>query len=680
MRRVSLSYYNIILLAIVFALTNIGCSHSDEADFDSTVIATGRQIQDSIWNMNLKAAQSLIKMNKEVARTPDEYYFFNMYDAIYDAHANKKGTVDHYKQTLRYVNSQPKSKIRNTIKLKLYQTKLYNFLSFDYNEDSIRHYIGLTYQTSNYVSKYFDKISLLNLIAASYFTMGEWDKSVGMYYETILAANKLPYNPSKLISLYNGIASSYMFLKDFEQCKLWLDKSKALWNFMDIQNKFMYLSDLGNYYYYLENYPRCQQTMEQLDRLMHSNASLEWNDQFNHVNLIDVYLKQHKDDKAAKLLPTALAFFKKENNSVCLSYLHTLEMEAALHKKDINKVKQLIATYPVEKEMKADILLLRYKFVQKFYTEQQDWKNAFKWRKLYTDLNDSLRNDRIRMHTAELRMRYKRDITLLQQQANLAQKESQLILTYVGLTLSFITVALLGFIVLSIKRKNKINEARMLNYIVGLRMKDIRNRITPHFIYNALNHEMLAQQEGKPSQLNTLTNLLRQEQLLTGEFCTTLQKELDFIHLYVRIEGDSIDGGIKFSVNIANGLKAEEIFLPSMMIQIFVENAIKHGIKKHTWEEGEDKKICIEVKQQDEQTIIEVKNNGELLNPQQDGGGSQVGLKVVKQTIQLLNEHNKHKMSFALMNYNEHDEQGCCAQLIIPLHYTYNISKEWRPQ
>ena len=69
-----------------------------------------------------------------------------------------------------------------------------------------------------------------------------------------------------------------------------------------------------------------------------------------------------------------------------------------------------------------------------------------------------------------------------------------------------------------------------------MRMENTRNRITPHFIYNALTHEMLAQMEGRKVDLNALTQLLRRGVEQADMLETTLEEELTFVDYYVDIE------------------------------------------------------------------------------------------------------------------------------------------------
>ena len=78
-----------------------------------------------------------------------------------------------------------------------------------------------------------------------------------------------------------------------------------------------------------------------------------------------------------------------------------------------------------------------------------------------------------------------------------------------------------------------------------------------------------------------------------------------------------------------------------MIIQIPVENAIKHGLRGT---EGK-KMLAIDIEDKENDTVITVRNNGTGYKPRLMSSGTGKGLKVIYQTIELLNIKNKNKNS-----------------------------------
>ena len=209
-----------------------------------------------------------------------------------------------------------------------------------------------------------------------------------------------------------------------------------------------------------------------------------------------------------------------------------------------------------------------------------------------------------------------------------------------------------------------------------MRMENIRNRITPHFIYNALNHEVLAQMEGRKVDLDTLTQLLRRGVELAGIFQTTLAEEISFVDYYIDIEGRQMGPDFKYFKEIAPDVNANNVYLPSMIVQIFAENALKHGLRLLKPEKGRLRKLIIRVSREKQATLVEVMDNGNGLQGRMNTTGSQTGSRVVRQTIQMLNDSNKNKITFGIGNWEQDGESGCRSWLLLPDEYDYQLAKQ----
>jgi LytS/YehU family sensor histidine kinase len=104
-----------------------------------------------------------------------------------------------------------------------------------------------------------------------------------------------------------------------------------------------------------------------------------------------------------------------------------------------------------------------------------------------------------------------------------------------------------------------------------------------------------------------------------------------------------------------------------MTIQIFVENAIKHGLQRRGGE------LTIRVSRQDDSTLIEVIDNGQGLGT--SAPKEHTGMKVVRQTIQMLNDHNHRQITFGIGNWQKDGESGCRTWLLVPDDFNYKVIK-----
>jgi two-component sensor histidine kinase len=107
----------------------------------------------------------------------------------------------------------------------------------------------------------------------------------------------------------------------------------------------------------------------------------------------------------------------------------------------------------------------------------------------------------------------------------------------------------------------------------------LRARLGPHFIFNALN-TLKAQIELAPSEAaataDRLASLFRQVLALTDRPTVPLRDELAFVEAYLGIERARLGKRLRVRLEVAEELEAVEV--PTLSLQVLVENAVKHGV------------------------------------------------------------------------------------------------------
>ena len=164
---------------------------------------------------------------------------------------------------------------------------------------------------------------------------------------------------------------------------------------------------------------------------------------------------------------------------------------------------------------------------------------------------------------------------------------------------------------------------------------------------------------------------MRRNLELTEHLCVTLDEELDFVHTYIDLERKSMGDTFALSLHVDKTIDLTREILPSMMIQIPVENAIKHGL---AGKDGE-KELSVRVSREGKGIRILVCDNGRGYLPQvvSSTKGTGTGLKVLYQTVQLLNTKNKNeKMRFDITNRND-GQTGTQVSVYIPFHFSYEL-------
>mgnify|MGYP000385205916 FL=1 len=189
------------------------------------------------------------------------------------------------------------------------------------------------------------------------------------------------------------------------------------------------------------------------------------------------------------------------------------------------------------------------------------------------------------MRAAEIELKYTQDdSTLMKKEISIREKENQVLqlhqLMYGIVGGCFLLIAVVSAGILYRKRQRDREQWRMQNAMTSLRLENVRNRISPHFIFNVLNREMNLHKGDKESQnLIGLTKLIRRNLELTDCLAVSLADELDFVDTYVKLERQSLGSEFEYRLDLAEQLDLQEMKVPSMLLQIPVENAIKHGLR-----------------------------------------------------------------------------------------------------
>ncbi|HXV77026.1 MAG TPA: histidine kinase [Candidatus Polarisedimenticolaceae bacterium] len=112
-------------------------------------------------------------------------------------------------------------------------------------------------------------------------------------------------------------------------------------------------------------------------------------------------------------------------------------------------------------------------------------------------------------------------------------------------------------------------------------LRALRAQINPHFLFNALNTiaALIHQDPARADQtVEQLAEIFRYTLRGSDSEWTPLDDEIDFVRSYLEVERARF--GERLSVEITADAEARAHFVPTMMIQTLVENAVKHGVAR----------------------------------------------------------------------------------------------------
>ena len=142
-------------------------------------------------------------------------------------------------------------------------------------------------------------------------------------------------------------------------------------------------------------------------------------------------------------------------------------------------------------------------------------------------------------------------------------------------------LAILRYIVRRIKQAEK-RKTEYNRRIAELEAKALTNQMNPHFIFNSLNsvQHLILEKEEKQA-LNFLADfatLMRQMLNNSRKSYISLEEEIAFLTRYLELEKIRFAHSFTYHFDIEPELKDYTVYIPPMIIQPIVENAIKHGL------------------------------------------------------------------------------------------------------
>ena len=544
---------------------------------------------------------------------------------------------------LRWLERQKSTPALASLLAKAYQTKGAYYDQYYFNPDSTTFYLR---RSVDNVEKSGIRTDLPQAYGnyANALRMGSVLDSAALYYHrAISVADSLGLETEHYIPLYNGIAGVFTDMHDYDNSAIWWAKSMGILESMNQFDKFNTLSGYGNHLYYTGDFQGAQDIFTRLRRMLDSVPGTEWEKMFANVNLADTYIRNGQPRRGEALLDTAARYFTTEQpNPIAISYIQTLRMRAATELGNFSGGLEMARQHPEADTMRLEQHLARLKALENLYANIGNHRLAYATRCRHDQLDDSLRSDHLRKQISALNAIYQRDHRILNLEAGNTEQRARIYKLTAGIAIA--TAIIIGLVLFFVVRRINVRkrEERMMSKIISLRQENLRNRVTPHFIYNALNHELHNEKKGKPSHLDSLVGLIRRQQIIASEILIPFSEELKFTEDYISVVGDDGRDSFTYSCTISQDIDKDFPF-PAMTLQILVENAFKHGFP--TLAPGTERVLLINVEHASDGMIrVSVFNNiGDMPSAAEKGG---TGMKVLVETLRLINEHNRIQTQF----------------------------------
>ncbi len=125
--------------------------------------------------------------------------------------------------------------------------------------------------------------------------------------------------------------------------------------------------------------------------------------------------------------------------------------------------------------------------------------------------------------------------------------------------------------------KSKVEQDLRSSQLVSLKAQ-----MNPHFVFNALNsiqeYIMLNEKTLANTYLGKFADLMRMTLDISSRQEVSLEEEIKLLNLYLELEALRFEEKFSYAISIEHNVQQSSIYLPPMLIQPYIENAIKHGL------------------------------------------------------------------------------------------------------
>jgi tetratricopeptide (TPR) repeat protein len=258
-------------------------------------------------------------------------------------------------------------------------------------------------------------------------------------------------------------------------------------------------------------------------------------------------------------------------------------------------------------------------------------------------------------------------IDLLQQEQQVSKKELRAQKIFSIAIASIMLALVIGafFLHRSSVQKRKANQM--------LALKSLRSQMNPHFIYNSLNsvNNFISKNDERSANkyLSDFSKLMRSVMENSKHDFVSLKSEIDILDVYLRLEHSRFSDKFDYEFRVDDELNTEQIQVPPMLIQPFIENAIWHGLRYL------DTKGVLKVEITEESNLlkINIEDNGigraksaELKTRYQKEHTS-TGLRNIHGRIELLNKLFNLKISVHIDDLDIDNGTGTRVVIWLPL-------------
>jgi tetratricopeptide (TPR) repeat protein len=320
------------------------------------------------------------------------------------------------------------------------------------------------------------------------------------------------------------------------------------------------------------------------------------------------------------------------------------------------------------------------------YSMTGDYKQAFNYLQIASMASDTINNAYNKKLLEEMEAKYKTEkkdneiqilnLTKKQQAQTINEQRKRQHLYGVIISILVLLSVLLFWGIANRRRKEQL----ALNLKVHeSELKALRSQMNPHFIFNSVQTIERLLNESRISDsklcLDRFSNLTRTVLENSNKREISLKEELDTLKLYIELEKLRFSNPFEYDIRVEEGIDPETTLIPPLILQPFVENALKHGFRDET-KRG---MLSITIIKENDFLRCTVEDNGVgrkhsmSIKPVSGFKKESLGLKITEERLNLISESRKQRAYFKIEDLLDKSDNPLGTRVLVFLPYEQSI-------
>lgn len=496
--------------------------------------------------------------------------------------------------------------------------------------------------------KIYEETKDLQKLARIYNNLGVIYKSQNdtfkalLYYDKCLKIQEKLHDNNKIGITYNNIGLVYLYKKDFNKSLDFFNKSNSYFNkYPDTRGKGELYNNFGTYYKAINNEELAIQYLNKA-LIEFKNIDDKFGSADSYGTLGDIYLSQKKYDLAIININKSLQIGKQ---------LGVLDRIQASERK-----------------------------LSEIYEKLNKPELALKHFKLYSIAKDSVTNAETIKNSIRTELNFDFERKELLQKEEQEKKEllyeEQKKTSFIKMFLSFLLTLLASGIAFLIYNRSQLKKRLTLEKELAIyEQKALHLQMNPHFIFNCLGSisSFIVQNSSDAAikYLAKFSKLMRLTLEYSKEPFIPIDKEIESLQNYLELEQLRFNNKFKFKISKSNDIE-DDIVLPPLLLQPFIENAIIHGLNP----DAKTGTINVNFHIVEESLICEITDDGIGINKSKELKKTLVkmhksmALDITRKRLEMLGNSKSNKTDLKIEEINENGViKGTKVTVKLPLQY-----------